>query len=110
MVITRLQLLRNWKKYTSITAKAIKEVCPDAEIYLIGGAAENRLTILSDIDLLIVLPYEPSYNEVIELKTKIFEKTEQLGLPPYTPIELHITGPETQQKYKNKKIKIKKTY
>ncbi len=106
MTPTRLQVLRNWKTYVSIVAKAVKEVCPTAEVYLIGGAAENRLTVLSDIDILIVLPHELSYNEIIELKIKILEKAEELGLPPYVPIELHIVGPKTQHRYRGTRVKI----
>lgn len=106
MVTTRLQILRNWRKYVDIVARAIREVYPDAEVYLIGGAAEDRLTILSDIDLLIVLPHEPNHDEVIEFKTRIFEKAEELGLPLYAPIELHIVGPETQRRYRGTRIRI----
>jgi len=107
MVITRLKILRNWREYVSIIVRAVEKVCPSAEVYLIGGAAENRLTLLSDIDLLIVLMHEPDHDEVIKLKTEIFEKAEELGLPPYAPIELHITSPQTQYRYKGVRIKVK---
>ncbi len=106
MVLSRLLILRNWRRYVDIVAKAIREVCPDVEIYLVGGAAEDRLTILSDIDILVVLPHEPSHDKVIELRTRILEKAEELGLPLYAPIELHIVGPETWQRYGGTKIRI----
>ena len=97
--ITPLHILLNWKKYVKIMYKAIKHVVPYAEVYLIGGAAENRLTIMSDIDILIVLPKKPSFNEAVELRTKIMERAEELGLPLYAPIELHIVGREDLERY-----------
>lgn len=100
--IKPLRILLNWRKYVRIIYRAIKSVIPDAEVYVIGGAAENRLTIMSDIDILVVLSEKPSFNEAVELRMKIMEKVEELGLPLYAPIELHIVGKEDLRKYVKK--------
>ncbi len=89
---TPLKIISSWRRYVDLVVKAVSKVKPEAQIYLIGGAAENRLTILSDIDLLIVLPRKPSFSEAAELRTKILEKAVELGLPLYAPVELHIIG------------------
>ena len=45
-----------------------------------------------DIEILVVLPEKPSFNEAVEFRMKIMEKAEELNLPLYAPIELHIVG------------------
>ncbi len=100
--IKPLRILLNWRKYVRIIYRAIKSVIPDAEVYVIGGAAENRLTTMSDIDILVVLSEKPLFNEAVELRMKIMGKAEELGLPLYAPIELHIVGKEDLRKYVKK--------
>ena len=51
-----LQVLMEWRKHVRLACKAVKNVIPNAETYVTGGAAENRLTVRSDIDILVVLP------------------------------------------------------
>ena len=65
-----------------------------------GGAAEDRLTVLSDIDILIVLPRGPGFREAAGLRARILEAAEKLGLPLYAPVELHIVGEEELEKYR----------
>ncbi|RLE83814.1 MAG: hypothetical protein DRJ67_11595 [Thermoprotei archaeon] len=52
---------------------------PGAEVYLAGGAAEGRLTVLSDIDVLIVPPEKPGFSQAIEIRVRVLEKAEKLG-------------------------------
>jgi len=92
----------NWRNYVKIVCEAVKGIIPDAEVYVTGGAVEDRLTVLSDIDVLIVLPYTPTFEEAVELRAKILEKAEELRLPMYAPIELHIIGKEEVKKYTKK--------
>ena len=91
-----------WRKYIRITYKAVKMIIPNVEIYATGGVVEDRLTVKSDIDLLIVLPHTPTFNEAIELRSRILEEAEKLGLPLYAPIELHIIGKKELKKYMKK--------
>ncbi|ADM27631.1 DNA polymerase beta subunit [Ignisphaera aggregans DSM 17230] len=46
MVETKLQLLRRWRNVVEIVARVVGELYPEAEVYLFGGAAEGRLTVL----------------------------------------------------------------
>jgi len=57
---------------------------------------------MSDIDILVVLSEKLSFNEAVELRMKIMGKVEELGLPLYAPIELHIVGKEDLRKYVEK--------
>ncbi len=88
--------LREWRLYIKAISKAARSVVGDnVEIYVFGGAAENRLTALSDIDVAVVLPYEPSPKERLKLKQDILIKAiDEYGLPWDYPIELHVVGPE----------------
>ena len=42
---SRLLLLRKWRNIVHDIIKIVKKLYPEAEVYLIGGAAENRITI-----------------------------------------------------------------
>ena len=76
-MISKLLLLREWRRHVETLTQAIKNTIPEAEVYLAGGAAENRLTVLSDIDILVVLPQKPSLEEAAELRAKIWEEAER---------------------------------
>ncbi len=71
---------------------------PSLKVYLAGGAAEGRLTVLSDIDIVVVLPHEPAFEEAVRLRARIVEEAEKLGVPLYAPVELHIVGPRGLEK------------
>ena len=49
-----------------------------------------------------LLPYTSTFNEAVELRSRILEEAEKLGLPLYAPIELHIIGKEELRKYLKK--------
>jgi len=100
--LSPLRVIAKWRRDVKLISEAVKEACPSAEVYITGGAAENRLTVTSDIDVLVVLPYKPSFAESVELRVKILEKAEELGLPPYAPVELHIIGREELESYLKK--------
>lgn len=97
--ITPLRILSSWRRYVKAVHEAVKAVVPDAEVYVIGGAAEGRLTVMSDIDVLVVLHERPPFERAVELRSKIIERAEELGLPIYAPLELHIAGREDLRKY-----------
>jgi predicted nucleotidyltransferase len=93
-----LKALAQWRELATTVARAVKEVRPDAEVYVVGGAAESRLTVLSDIDIAVVLPEEPSREEAVGIIEEIFQRAEELGLPLYAPVEIHVVGPQGFQK------------
>lgn len=59
--LTRLRVIRGWRRYAEIIARAVEATIPDASVYLAGGAAEGRLTILSDVDVVVVLPRDHGF-------------------------------------------------
>ena len=97
--LTPLKALREGLKRLDDIARAIKVAEPRCEVYLVGGAAENRLTVASDIDILVVLPTEPSFEEAIELRERIWSELERAGIPSYVPIEIHVVSKESLDRY-----------
>ncbi|NPA96082.1 MAG: DNA polymerase III subunit beta [Crenarchaeota archaeon] len=98
-MFSRLRVLREWRRFVEVVVEAVKRVEPEARVYLVGGAAEGRLTVLSDIDVVVVLPRELGFEEAAELRARIWEEAEKLGLPLYAPIDLHIVSVEGLRKY-----------
>jgi len=60
---TRLQSLRRWRDVAAKVAETVGSLYPQAEVYLIGGASEGRLTALSDVDVAVVFSRELSGDE-----------------------------------------------
>jgi len=67
----------------------MKVVAPEAREFMSRDATENRPTIESDVDVLMVLPRKVNFAKAVELRAKILEKAEKQGLPLYTPVKLH---------------------
>jgi len=86
----RIRYLRNWRQYIKLLAKSIEELLPNAEVYVIGGAAEDRLTILSDIDVLIVVDEPLTTQQLRKIKADIIWNAEKYGFPWDYPVEIHI--------------------
>jgi DNA polymerase sigma len=57
--------LKRWREYAEKIAKAVKDLIPEAKVYVIGSIAENRTTIYSDIDILIAIP-----SKILDSETK----------------------------------------
>jgi len=96
----KIEYLRNWKHYVNLLAKSIKELLPNTQAYVIGGAAEDRLTILSDIDVLIVIDKPLTDSQRRKLKTDIlWNAIEKYGLPWDYPVEIHIATKEELKTY-----------
>ncbi len=96
---TRLKIISMWREYVEILVRVVKKLYPETRICLVGGVAENRLTIDSDIDVVIVFKEKPSFEKAVDVRTRIWEEAEKEGLPIYAPIELHIIGEEDLGRY-----------
>ena len=48
----RFEHLKRWRDYALKVAKAARDVLGDVRVYVVGGVAEGRTTVLSDIDIL----------------------------------------------------------
>ncbi len=105
----RIEYLRKWRYYVELLAKSIEELLPSAEIYVFGGAAEDRLTVLGDIDVLVVVDKPMSYAERRKLKAEIIWDPEKYGFPWDYPVDIRIvTRSELPQylRYAKKLISI----
>lgn len=96
---TPLQVLRRWRQYVRIVHRAVRSAVPEAEVYVAGGAAEGRLTVMSDVDVLVVLPRALTRDEAVEVRARVMERAEELGLPLYAPVELHVISGEELEEY-----------
>lgn len=91
-----LQHLRRWREAVEAIARAVKDLNIKAELYVIGGAAESRLTVLSDIDVLLCLEEGLSIEDSWMLRRRVLRAAmEKYGLPIDYPIEPHIQNRET---------------
>ncbi|WP_225968837.1 nucleotidyltransferase domain-containing protein [Saccharolobus islandicus] len=72
-------------------AKASEDIDPNSKAYVFGGVAENRATVLSDIDILIVSEVKESFKFKLEVFKRAFDI---YGLPFDAPVELHVTYKE----------------
>jgi hypothetical protein len=100
--------LRRWREYAESVCRAARDVLGrDVEVYVIGGVAEERTTVLSDIDILVVAGELPRDRK--ELYSVILGKAiDVYGLPWDAPVELHITDRKGAGEYlkKGKHVKI----
>jgi predicted nucleotidyltransferase len=83
-------------------AKAAKDLEPNAEVYVIGGVAEDRITVLSDLDILIVTKRKIEGRERKELKADILIRAMNVyGLPFDAPVELHLEDEVSVKMFSN---------
>ncbi|BDB99743.1 nucleotidyltransferase domain-containing protein [Saccharolobus caldissimus] len=92
----KFEHLRKWREYAEIIAKASKDIDPNSKVYVFGGVAENRVTVLSDIDILIVSEVKESFKFKLEVFKRAFDI---YGLPFDAPVELHVTDKEGFKSY-----------
>ena len=80
-----------WREAVKTIARAVRDLELDAETYVVGGAAENRLTVLSDVDVVVCVKQRLSPDDVWVLRKKILGLAmDRHGLPIDYPVELHI--------------------
>jgi len=103
---TRLQLLRNWREVVSKVVEVAERLYPEADVYLVGGAAEDRLTVLSDIDIVITFEKDLKREERAEILAKLWEELEQQGVPSYYPIHLIVLGKGELKRLQGRKEKL----
>ncbi len=104
------QHLRRWQSYARKIARAAAELVPGSRVYVVGGIAEGRATVLSDIDVVIVVP-KPRLEgkERLRLAVDILERAiDAHGLPWDAPVEIHVAGSEEAHRYlKGRRVEVK---
>ncbi len=96
----RAEMLREWRKHVQQIARVIKELLPDAQIYVTGSTIRGDQVGGSDVDILVISPSTPRKPiEKAKIKAQVEEK---LNLPPHHPFEIHILTPQEAQPYLEK--------
>ena len=112
ILIEIFRRLKRWREYVPAVAKAAKDLLgPQTRVYVVGGAAEDRLTISSDVDVLIISPKVPRDGRgKLRLALNIREvAVDRYGLPWNYPVDLHLYRPEEFERLKKlygKMVKI----
>jgi len=94
------QHLRRWRDYAERVARAARDVLGDVRVYVIGGVAEGRVTVLSDIDILIVASRRLDPADRRRFRVEILERAiNRYGLPWDAPVELHLISEGEEGEY-----------
>ena len=82
--------LKRWRDYAASIAKACREILGRhcRSVYVVGGAAEERLTVLSDIDVVLVV--DEQRLKTLENIVRVRRRAEELGLPVDIPVDIKI--------------------
>jgi hypothetical protein len=91
--------LRKWREYAVAVMKAARDLIPGARVYVVGGVAEDRTTVLSGIDILIIIPGDTVVNKVKLYKDILIRAMDNYGLPWDAPVELHIVNEDEAKEY-----------
>ncbi len=96
-MVRRLAILRRWREFVGAVVGAAKDLLgDDVDVYVVGGAAEGRLTALSDIDVVVVTPRAPrSWRDRVWLAIDIRDRAfTAYGLPLDYPVDIKVLTPE----------------
>jgi len=90
--------LKMWREAVKAVAAAVRDLGLNAYVYVIGGAAEGRLTVLSDIDVLICLrnPEQKHRGLAGEI---LWRAVDKFNLPWDYPMEIHVVDEDECQLY-----------
>jgi predicted nucleotidyltransferase len=93
----RASMLKDWKLFLPSIVEAIRQVLPDARIYIFGSAVRGDMTGASDVDILITL--SRILKRALE-RAKIKVRIEDIAkLPYYHPFEFHLVTREESRPF-----------
>ena len=49
-----------------------------------------------------MLPEKPSFSQAVDIRVRVFEEAEKLGLLPYAPVEIHVISRKELSRYTRK--------
>ena len=88
----RLRELLKWREYLPHLVDAAKKILgEEVEIYVIGSAVEGRLTVDSDIDIVIIAKEasKPGLRRA-QILSETWKEMEKRGVPWWYPFEIHL--------------------
>ncbi len=98
-----LQILKERGVIVREVVHVVRELYPNSEIYLAGGAAEGRLTVLSDIDILVV--FDKLHGSRADVLARLWEALEA-KIPAYYPIQIHVLERSEFSRIKGRKVRL----
>ena len=101
----RLLLLREWRRVAARVVEAVRRLYPEAEVYLIGGVAEGRITVDSDLDIAVVFKTRLSRDERVDVLARVLESIEDV-VPMYYPLEIHVLEAGELERLKGGKVRL----
>jgi len=102
----RLKLLLKWREVVPELVKIIKELLPEAEVYLVGSVARGDYDAWSDVDLLVVTERELSREERVKLRAGLWEEAERRELPWGFPWQLHFAKKGEEAGYPERRRRL----
>ena len=96
--LLRYALVKGWRKHLNPFLDLLCSRHPHAKAYLVGGAAEERLTALSDVDVLIVLPHPPLHKA--RFRARPLSEAIERGQPEGFPLDIHVGDEGDLDKYR----------
>jgi len=97
VMVERARMLRDWTRYAEAIARAVRELLPDARVYVFGSVVSGKAIGSSDVDILVVARELPkSHLERARIKALVEEKCE---LPHYHPFEIHLVTREEAEPF-----------
>ncbi len=102
--LERFELLKRWREYVPIVARACREVLGEGclRVYVVGGAAEGRLTVLSDIDVVIVVKNPPG--DRLSVLLGVRRRARELGIGDEVPLDLKLVTLEEFEELRKRGI------
>ncbi len=89
--------LRRWRSYAEAVARAACDVVGEARVYVVGSIARGTYTVLSDIDVLVVVPRGRVRRGLV--RDIMLRAMDSYGLPWDAPVELHIVEEGEEEAY-----------
>jgi len=92
--VRRLKYLQNWREIVKRIRNVVQNVLKDVQVYVFGSVVEGRYTVLSDIDVAIVMNNVPEKaSERIKIIDLIFREIEDICPWIECPVEIHLLTP-----------------
>lgn len=100
----RVEVLREllkWRSYIPILIETVKKVLDEnAGVYVTGSAIDDRLTVDSDIDVLVVVDKIPEKGlERAKIIDRVWAYMEKKGISWWYPFEIHLITRNELEKF-----------
>ncbi len=96
----RIEYLKMWREHVARLARAVRDIEPQAKVYVFGSIARGVATVLSDVDVLVVVPGRRSDRELRRIKLEIFSRAVDVYRVPWDyPFDIHVVDEGRLEEY-----------